>query len=104
MRVNDILSELEKQIGPLEKQSETAKIYLKKKEELKTLDVNMFLLENQRLQEQLKDAQEKYDIASEDLENTSKQYENIKEEYEKIEGQITLLDETIEKNRSGKLF
>ena len=100
VRVNDILSELEKQIGPLEKQSETAKIYQKKKEELKTLDVNMFLLENQRLQEQLKDAQEKYDIASEDLENTSKQYENIKEEYEKIEGQITLLDETIEKNRS----
>ena len=94
VRVNDILSELEKQIGPLEKQSETAKIYLKKKEELKTLDVNMFLLENQRLQEQLKGAQEKYDIASEDLENTSKQYENIKE------GQITLLDETIEKNRS----
>lgn len=83
VRVNDILSELEKQIGPLEKQSETAKIYLKKKEELKTLDVNMFLLENQRLQEQLKDAQEKYDIAGEDLENTSKQYENIKEEYEK---------------------
>ena len=101
VRVNDILSELEKQIGPLEKQSETAKIYLKKKEELKTLDVNMFLLENQRLQEQLKGAQEKYDIASEDLENTSKQYENIKEEYEKIEGQITLLDETIEKNRSA---
>ena len=53
VRVNDILSELEKQIGPLEKQSETAKIYLKKKEELKTLDVNMFLLENQRLQEQM---------------------------------------------------
>ena len=101
VRVNDILSELEKQIGPLEKQSETAKIYLKKKEELKTLDVNMFLLENQRLQEQLKGAQEKYDIASEDLENTSKQYENIKEEYEKIEGQITLLDEIIEKNRSA---
>lgn len=101
IRVNDILCELEKQIDPLEKQSETAKIYLKKKEELKALDVNMFLLENQRLQEQLRGAQEKYDIASEDLKNTSEQYENIKEEYEKIEGQITLLDETIEKNRSA---
>ena len=101
VRVNDILSELEKQIGPLEKQSETAKVYLKKKEELKTLDVNMFLLENQRLQEQLKGAQEKYEIASEDLKNTSGQYESIKEEYERIEGQITLLDETIEKNRSA---
>ncbi|MBR6476869.1 MAG: AAA family ATPase, partial [Lachnospiraceae bacterium] len=31
VRVSDILSELEKQIGPLEKQSETAKTYLKHK-------------------------------------------------------------------------
>ena len=31
LRINDILSELEKQLGPLERQSETAKIYLKKK-------------------------------------------------------------------------
>ena len=52
VRVTDILSELEKQIGPLEKQSEVAKVYLKKKEELKTLDVNVFLLENIRLREQ----------------------------------------------------
>ena len=37
VRVNDILSELEKQVEPLEKQSEKAKIYLKKKEELKEL-------------------------------------------------------------------
>ena len=32
VRVNDILAELEKQIGPLEKQSEVAREYLKKKE------------------------------------------------------------------------
>ena len=33
VRVNDIIAELEKQKGPLEKQSETAKVYLQKKEE-----------------------------------------------------------------------
>ena len=101
VRVNDILSELEKQIGPLEKQSEVAKVYLKKKEELKTLDVNVFLLENVRLQEQLASADEKYHIASGDLETTSAQYEKIKEEYEQIQGQIELLDETIEQSRSA---
>ncbi len=101
VRVNDILSELEKQIGPLEKQSETAKVYLKKKEELKTLDVNMFLLENNRLQEQLKGAQEKLDIASDDLERTTQQYEKIKEEYEQIQGQIEMLDESIESARTS---
>lgn len=100
VRVTDILSELEKQIGPLEKQSEVARVFLRKREELKTLDVNMFLLENVRLQEQLQSADEKYSIASEDLENTTAKYEKIKEEYEQIEGQIELLEENIEKSRS----
>ena len=49
LRVNDILAELEKQIGPLERQSEKAREYLKKKEALKTYDINMFLLETERL-------------------------------------------------------
>ncbi|MDE7405151.1 MAG: AAA family ATPase, partial [Lachnospiraceae bacterium] len=101
VRVNDILSELEKQTGPLEKQSETAKVYLKKKEELKTLDVNMFLLENGHLQEQLKDANEKFEIASGDLEQTTQQYEKIKEEYEQIQGQIEMLDEAILAERTS---
>ena len=101
VRVNDILSELEKQIGPLEKQSEAAKVYLKKREELKTLDVNVFLLENNRLREQLEEAQKKYDIASSDLERTTAQYEKIKDEYEQIEGQIELLSEEIDKERAS---
>ena len=37
VRVNDILSELEKQVGPLERQSEKAREYLKRKEELKNI-------------------------------------------------------------------
>ncbi|MDE6687115.1 MAG: AAA family ATPase, partial [Lachnospiraceae bacterium] len=53
LRVNDILAELEKQIGPLEKQSEKARDYLKKKEDLKKLDVNYFLLENAHTTEQM---------------------------------------------------
>ena len=101
VRVKDILSELEKQVGPLEKQSETAKIYLKKKEELKTLDVNMFLLENNRLREQLQGVEEKYNIASGDLEETNNRYEGIKEEYESIQNEIEQLDEKIEAARSN---
>lgn len=100
VRVNDILSELEKQIGPLEKQSEKAKIYLKKREELKMVDVNMFLLENIRLQEQLKSSQGKYQIASDDLEETSKKYEEIREEYERIQEEMEVLDQTIESERA----
>ncbi len=102
LRVNDILSELEKQVAPLEKQSETAKIYLKKKEELKSLDVNMFLLENNRLREQLQGVEEKHAIASSDLSETSSRYEGIREEYEKVQNELESLDKQIEEAR-GKL-
>lgn len=100
LRVNDILAELEKQTGPLERQSEKAKVYLKKKEELKTLDVNVFLLENVRIREQLAEVDGKLHIATGDLEETTTKYENIKSEYEQIESQIELLDQAIETARS----
>ncbi len=100
VRVNDILSELEKQIGPLERQSEVAKVYLRKKEELKTLDVNVFLLENNRLREQLKQVEEKYSLASGELSETGEKYEGIKEEYERIQAEIESLEAAIEQARN----
>ena len=42
IRVTDILSELEKQVGPLERQSEEAKEYLRLREELRCLDATCF--------------------------------------------------------------
>ena len=49
VRVTDILSELTRQLEPLEKQSETARVYLSKRETLKELDVNMFSAVNNSL-------------------------------------------------------
>ena len=100
VRVNDILAELENQIGPLERQSEKARVYLKKKEELKTLDVNVFLLENVRVREQLNEVDGKLNIASGDLEDTSRKYEQIKDEYEQIASRIEQLDQEIEAARA----
>lgn len=101
VRVNDILSELEKQVKPLEKQSETAKIYLKKKEELKVLDANTFLLESEQVKTQLADVQGKYDIASKDYEETSEKYEGIRQEYEAIQSRIETLEKEIEEARNN---
>ena len=100
IRVNDILSELEKQVGPLEKQSEKAKIYLKKKEELKELDVNMFLLENSRIREQLADVEEKYRIAKDDYDETIERYEKVRTEYDSIQARIEELEQEIESTRN----
>ncbi|MCM1252361.1 MAG: chromosome segregation protein SMC [Clostridium sp.] len=100
VRVNDILAELEKQIDPLEKQSEKARVYLRKKEELKTLDVNVFLVENISIKEQLDSVDEKLSIAGGELDDTTNKYEHIKEEYEQIESRIELLDQSIEQARA----
>lgn len=99
-RVNDILAELEKQLGPLEKQSETAKEYLKKKEELKTFDINMFLLEEERLRERIKELEEKYTIASSEMEESNERYDKMKEEYESIEEEVEEIDLAIETARN----
>lgn len=95
VRVNDILAELEKQIGPLERQSEKAKVYLKKKEELKTYDVNMFLMEMERMEEQLKMVEENMEIVGKDLEESNRSYTNIKAEYEQMEQDMEAADEHI---------
>ena len=99
LRVTDILAELEKQVGPLEKQAEKAKVYLKKKEEMKTLDVNMFLLENSHIQEQLESVTEKHRIADDDLNKTKEKFDHIKDEYDRIAQSIERLEEAITKER-----
>ena len=95
VRVNDILSELERQVGPLEKQAEKARIYLKKKEELKTFDVNMFLLEMERIDKQLKEVQDNFQIADGQLKEKNETYTNIKSEYEKLERDVEAIEEKI---------
>ena len=95
VRVNDILSELERQVGPLEKQAEKARIYLKKKEELKTFDVNMFLLEMERIDKQLKEVQDNFQIADGQLKEKNETYTNIKSEYEKMERDVEAIEEKI---------
>ncbi len=100
VRVNDILSELTRQLGPLEKQSETAKIYLKKRDELKVLDVNMFLLEMEESRTELEALEEKLAISERDLKENNQKYEKIRTEYDRLEEKITHLDGQIEGERA----
>ena len=103
LRINDILAELEKQLGPLERQSETAKVYLKKKELLKTYDVNLFLLETGNLQEQLSELTQKAETAQSQLDETTGQYEKIKQEHGKIEEELEELNESLERTKDGAM-
>ena len=100
LRVNDILTELERQLGPLKKQSETAKEFLKKRDTLKTYDVNLFLMEMERIAQAQKDLEEKTKIVQNDFEDSKTAYENCKLEYEHIEKEIESLNEGIEEKKT----
>jgi chromosome segregation protein len=101
VRVTDILSELEKQVEPLERQSKKAREFLKKREELRELDVNVFLLENKKLSAQLEETQNKGDIAKADYDRTAEQYDRIKVEYDNVQTRLDELDVEIEEARTN---
>lgn len=100
IRVSDILAELEKQVGPLFKQSEAAKEYLRLKEELKRFDVNQFLMESDGIRSQLKDVEERTALVTGDLEEARTQSDRLKEQYEALDVLIGQLDAEITSARS----
>ena len=99
-RIEDILSELEKQVEPLKKQSETAREYLHLREELKKVDVNMFLSEYEILHKDIVEVEGNLEIVSSDLEQNHKKFEETKEEYEQVEQQLEQRNIVLEQNRN----
>ncbi len=93
LRVNDILSELTGQLEPLKKQSASARIYLDAKENLKRYDVNLFLLEETRVEKQLSEIAGRTEIAEHDSSDTRERFDRTKEEYEQVERSIEALDQ-----------
>ena len=108
VRVTDILSELTKQLGPLERQSETARIYLAKRDELKELDINLFLLDHQRTGELLNELETKLSQAQQELDEAQSAYEQTKAEYERLEQELeelnTKLDALKEEQQENALL
>ena len=99
-RITDIMREIERQLSPLEKQSEVAKIYLKYKEELKNLEVNQFLKEYEKLRNSKDQVEEKLIISTTDLDHAKEEYENTKEEYLRLEKQLEECDKSIDSDKT----
>ena len=59
----------------------------------------MFLLETERLKEQIQQIQQNLDTAKEELKVAGTSYDDMKEEYEAIEKQVDEIDAAIEKSK-----
>lgn len=100
-RVTDILSELERQVGPLKHQSEKAREYLGYRDRLKEYDTSMFLLENGRLSEEIESLDEKITIAQREVDDAGRRLEQTKAEYEKQDQALNELKSEIETRTEG---
>ncbi len=98
VRVTDILAELTKQLGPLKNQSEKAKTYLSVREELRNLDVNLFLIDQEQNKKTLLELREKIDISEKQLADAKEEHQKTREEYDRIEQELADL-----KSRSEEL-
>lgn len=96
VRIEDVLSELGKQVVPLERQAGKAREYLKYRDELKNLDVNAFLMEYDRTGAELAEADKKIEIADSDLEKARSGLEDCRQQYKELEEQLNNLNSVIE--------
>jgi len=69
VRVNDVISEINRTLGPLLKQAEAAREFVAIKERLKVLEINAYIHSYDNQAEQKQTLQERLDRASSDLEN-----------------------------------
>lgn len=77
-RVNDIVTELEGQKETLTDQAEKAKIYLDVKEELKTNEVNVFILDVKNIDDRLEELKQKMHTVTTDIRHTRNAYQENK--------------------------
>ena len=99
VRVSDILSELEKQVGPLERQSRAAREYLQLKDSLKICDANLFLMETEGTGKQLEEVEKRHQVLSGDMEDTGRESERLKAGYEELEQTLADLERRMAADR-----
>ena len=95
LRINDILAEIENNIEPLKAQSEKAKKYLDLREELKSIEIGLFIYNINSYKEKLEKIVEDEDIlknnnneATSKLENITSLKEELKQQIDEITNQI----------------
>ena len=88
LRINDILSEIETNIEPLKAQSEKAKKYLNIREELKNIEIGLFLYNIEKYKKELEEIVKDEEIYNSQLSDEEGKLERIKQLKEELKSEI----------------
>ena len=92
MRVSDVITELELQLPTLAQQAETAQKYLSLKEQLKTVQVSIFLIQVQSAEKQLSDLNEHIRVLDTQQQAEQAKHENQNRIYERLQSDLAEKD------------
>ena len=95
VRLSDIMSELSRQVGPLEKQAASAKEYLRLRDELKQYDIDAYAVESTKTESDLAALEKNLAITTRDYEDTNRSSEALKAKYERQQDSLNSLDTQI---------
>ena len=96
LRINDILAEIESNIEPLKAQSEKARKYLNLREELKSIEIGLFLYNIEKYKNSLEEIVKDEDIYKEQCNQEEGKLERIKALKEELKSQIDEITVNIE--------
>lgn len=94
-RINDIIAELERQLGPLKTQAENAKIFLDLSNRLKELEINIYVYQYDNSSIQKQKIYETIGAINEELALKQNELESSMNEYDFMQNKIAELDEVI---------
>lgn len=80
LRINDIINELGAQLEPLQEQSETARRFLKLREQLKEIEVSLYVENIAKLREKVQECQSQLTAIKENIEQENQRVEAITRE------------------------
>ena len=97
LRINDILTEIEGNLEPLQMQSDKAKKYLNLKEELKNIEVGLFIYNIEKYKQSLEELTKDEEIMNSTLNQEEGKLEKIKILKEELKDRIDEITTQIEK-------
>ncbi len=94
-RVKDILSEIDRQMGPLKKQAENAKKYLEYKGQLKDLEVNAYIYQYENANDTKEQIRLKLDAVNKQIDVRQFDFDKANSDYNKCMEDVDNFDKTL---------
>ena len=88
-RIRDIVSVLEKRVGPLARDAEKAKKYLTVMEEKKAIDVALWLYDTEKIMQDLQKAEDRFKLSTKQLEIVTETLNDLDRQLTDLEGEMT---------------